>query len=367
MKEDYKNMKHSYYSLTQILKKKALYNIIIGQRSNGKTFSVISLMIKTFIKEGVPSAYIRRLDSELIPAELFRLLSPHIEDIKKLSKGKYNDYIYKSRIFYLIYRNENGDVEYMSEPCIYCFALSMSHKSKGADRGEVAYTLFDEFLTRKFYLNNEFIIYTELLSTIIRNRNDVINFLVGNTVNKYCPYFDEMGLNHITEQKQGTIDVYTYSNSDLTVAVEYCAENEVSKNTIKYFGFDNPQLNMITRGQWELASYPHCIDRVTPNDIIIKCYIIFNHETLAVNVVHTSTIYLLITPQTHTIPDKHIIYTDTASNNPYIINDISRDTLKVSKLIYQLIQQNRVFFSDNNTGETFNNWIKYSRKKIWRD
>ena len=61
-------MKQTYYSLTNIMKKKALYNIIIGQRANGKTYSVISLIIKTFLKTGIPSAYIRRLDSELIPS-----------------------------------------------------------------------------------------------------------------------------------------------------------------------------------------------------------------------------------------------------------------------------------------------------------
>ena len=184
-------MKQTYYSLTNIMKKKALYNIIIGQRANGKTYSVIALMLKKFITQGIPSAYIRRLDSELIPSTLFTLLKPHTDEIRKLSRGVYNDYIYKARVFYLVYRNEKGDIQIISEPCIYCYALSISKNAKGADRGEIAYTLFDEFLTRKFYLNNEFIIYTELLSTIIRNRDNVINFLVGNTVNKYCPYFAE--------------------------------------------------------------------------------------------------------------------------------------------------------------------------------
>lgn len=359
--------KDIYYSLNEIMKKNAIYNIIIGQRSNGKTYSVISLMIRTFIKTGLPSAYIRRLDSELVPSALFMLLAPHVPDIEKLSKGVYNDYIYKARVFYLVHRDKNGDIDKISEPCIFCYALSLSKNVKGADRGEVAYTLFDEFLTRRFYLNNEFILYTEMLSTIIRNRDNVINFLVGNTVNEFCPYFAEMGLNHISEQKQGTIDVYTYNNSDLIVAVEYCRESEVSKYTSKYFGFDNPQLNMITRGQWEFANYPHCMDRVINSDILAKCYIIFDRRTLCINIVKKQYVYLLITPQTHTIPDKHIIYTDTASYNPYIINDIYRDNKKISKVIFDLISQNRVFFTDNRTGETFNNWLKYSHKKLYRD
>lgn len=360
-------MKNKYYSLSNILKKKALYNIIFGQRSNGKTYSVIDLMLKTFLKDGYPSAYIRRLDSEIIPAEIFRLLSPHIDTIKKYSHGKYNDYIYKSRVFYLVERDPNGEIINISEPCIYCFALSMSSKAKGADRGYIKYTLFDEFLTRKFYLNNEFLLYTEILSTIIRDRDGVIHFLVGNTVNIYCPYFAEMGLKHIAEQKQGTIDIYTYTNPDLIVAVEYCGISDNTKTVSKYFAFDNPQLNMITHGQWELALYPHCVERVTPKNIIAKCFVIFDRCTLAINIVKKQNVFLLVTPHTHTIPDNHFIFTDTASINPYIINDISRNNRKISKTVYNLILQNRVFFSDNQTGEIFNNWLKYSRKKIWRD
>ena len=63
--------------------------------------------------------------------------------------------------------------------------------------------------------------FANVLSTIIRHRNDVKIFMLANTVNKYCPYFKEMGLKHITEMKQGSIDIYTYGSSDLRVAVEY--------------------------------------------------------------------------------------------------------------------------------------------------
>ena len=46
--------------------------------------------------------------------------------------------------------------------------------------------------------------------------------MLGNTVNKYSPYFEEMGLKHVKEQKQGTVDVYKYAGNDkLTVVVDY--------------------------------------------------------------------------------------------------------------------------------------------------
>ncbi|MGC5276152.1 hypothetical protein ACPXAM_23725, partial [Escherichia coli] len=84
-------------------------------------------------------------------------------------------------------------------------------------------------------------------------------YMLGNTVNKYCPYFAEMGLEHIPKMTQGTIDVYAYGNSDLTVAVEYCKspDSKVKEASHKYFAFNNPKLEMITGGAWELNIYPH--------------------------------------------------------------------------------------------------------------
>ena len=45
-------MKNEYYSLKKINKLNALYNLIIGQRSNGKTYAVCEQEIKGYFKEG---------------------------------------------------------------------------------------------------------------------------------------------------------------------------------------------------------------------------------------------------------------------------------------------------------------------------
>ena len=55
--------------------------------------------------------------------------------------------------------------------------------------------LFDEFITKGMYLTDEFMAFMNTLSTIIRQRDNVKIFMCGNTVNKFNPYFEEMGLN----------------------------------------------------------------------------------------------------------------------------------------------------------------------------
>lgn len=41
--------KTQYYSLKNILQKKAVYNIIIGERSNGKTYAVLREGVKNYL------------------------------------------------------------------------------------------------------------------------------------------------------------------------------------------------------------------------------------------------------------------------------------------------------------------------------
>lgn len=96
------------------------------------------------------------------------------------------------------------------------------------------------------------------LSTIIRDRTDIKIFMLGNTINKNCPYFDEMGLTNVLSQKQGSIDLYSYSDGQLRVAVEYTASTASTKINNFIFGFENPRLETIKNGAWELSLYPHC-------------------------------------------------------------------------------------------------------------
>lgn len=111
-------MKTKYYSLKNI-SHNTNYNIILGQYLDGKTFSLIDLMITNFCLKGVPSICIQQKDEELLNSKINMLLKPHIANIIKYSKGKYNSYICKSRIVFLTYIDDKGDIKYTSEPCIY--------------------------------------------------------------------------------------------------------------------------------------------------------------------------------------------------------------------------------------------------------
>lgn len=68
-----------YYSLKPILKRKAVYNVIIGERSNGKTFACLKLALENYFTKGEQFAYIRRWSTDVKPSRLNQLFASVVD------------------------------------------------------------------------------------------------------------------------------------------------------------------------------------------------------------------------------------------------------------------------------------------------
>lgn len=361
----------NYYNYDNIDKLNATYNLIIGQRSNGKTFGWCRKAIDAYLEDGIPSAYIRRHDEQIRPTNISNLFHPHTNYIERKTKGKYNAIIYRLHSFYLA-RYENTvtgaekKVAQDKNPFCRTYAISTAETTKGADAGELKYICFDEFMTRRFYLNNEFVLFQNLLSSLIRNRSGVKIYMLANTVNKYCPYFADMGLRNVAKQKQGTIDVYQMGKSDTTIAVEYCNQADVAVSVSKYFAFDNPQLEMISTGAWEIALYRHAPIKISDYRVILSFFILFDGSIVQGDI-HMYNGYPVIMYHWKTTPvkdpERSIMYIqDTIDGNPLHQVDLRVAPTKAQKLILDLMHYQKAFYADNEVGEHVNNWMKYSMK-----
>lgn len=348
-----------WYSLNRIDKTNAIYRMIIGKRSNGKTYSICEKAIKEYLINGDRLAYIRRWEESIMPKNISNLFREHLPLIKKLSKGKWNDYEYVSRGFRLVKRENGNIIEKDDNIFCQCFALNTMENTKGADHGFFKCILFDEFMTRKFYLDNEFIIFCNMLSTIIRNRDGTVIYMCANTVNKHCPYFNEMRIGNVDDLKQGEIKIVKYENSDLTIAIEYCKENSESKKINKYFAFDNPQLGMITNGTWEIKNYPHAPCKITNDNIAFRFYIDFDNRLICGNIVEfNSSIFIFFHIQTKDINyNNSIVYSFVNDISPLHVQTIYDCPTKAHKIIKTLLDNNKCFYSDNSVGELVRNWL----------
>ena len=357
-----------FYSLNRILSKNADYNVIFGERSNGKTYATLKHGIETFLKTGKQMAYIRRWREDLRGKRAESLFANHTAngEIERLSNGKFNEVFYFSNKWFLSFYDAEKNKRFPDDvPFCYGFCLSEQEHEKSSSYPNVTTIVFDEFLTRRIYLPDEFMLFMNLLSTIIRQRDDVKVFMLGNTVNKYCPYFTEMGLKQVPVMEQGTIDIYKFGEHGATVAVEYCSTIVKQKASNKYFCFDNQNLQMITGGKWELAVYPHLPTKYKPDDVLFTYYIQFNDVTLQGNIIQVGNenftyIHMKTTPIKD--EDNSLIYSLEMNGKPNYKRKLISTASYVEQQVSRYFATDKVFYQNNEVGEIVRNYLLTSAK-----
>ena len=359
----------AYYNTKKIDKKQATYNLIFGERSNGKTYALLKKALLEFIKTGSQMAYVRRWQEDIRGRRGSRLFAGINDNdvVNKATKGEFTGVHYWAGKFYLCNYDKKGKVIYHDSNIIgFTFALSDTEHDKSTSFPNIKTIIFDEFLTAKTYLVDEFVLFMNTVSTIVRKRDDVKIYMLGNTVNKYCPYFNEMGLKHILKMEQGTIDVYRYGNSKLTVAVEYCSSLQSKTHTNKYFAFDNPKLSMITGGAWELDVYPHLPYKYKPKDIMFTYFIDFNDALFQCEIIgKNDTYFTYIHLKTSDLkdPDNDLIFSLYYNAGMNYNRSIYKPINKLQERVLWFFKTDRVFYQDNNVGDAISNFLKICERQ----
>lgn len=245
-----KKYTHDYYRLDAILSHPSSYYIILGERSNGKSYAVKERMLLHYYQTGKRFIYIRRYKRQKVK----RRNRKYFEDMQDYAKKLFKSYIYYDYIdgFYII--KDDGTRETIG----YALSIEEGVDDKGSNFSDCDIIVFEEIIEHS-YLDDETTRYLNLLSTIIRKRKDVEVFMLGNTITKTCPYFRDLGID-IGKTKQGCISQFTHSKG-VTIAVErtksFVARGETrATQKDKYFGFDNlGAVSMMLYGDWEHGNY----------------------------------------------------------------------------------------------------------------
>lgn len=358
-----------YYSLEEIDKLDCRYNVIFGERSNGKTSAVLEKILKNYCENGQQGAVIRRWDEDLRGAkgeQVWASIAQERDLVSQYSKGEWDRVIYQSRMWFLAKWDEDLQrVVKDNQPFCFAFALSQMEHYKSTAYPFVTIILFDEFIspvTAGGYLIDEWGLFQNTLSTIIRQRNDVKIYMCGNTVSKFNPYFEEMRLKNANKQKAGTIEVYEFKNGKHVnkIAVERTGHTDKqSKASDVYFQFDDTENSMIVEGDWQLASYPHCPMKIMDKNIIYKIFIEFNDELLQGDIVMQDNCLFMFVHQktTEMKDDKYPYYKLEFSPKPNHYINPMRVYDKRSQKIADLFRTQKVFFQNNDIGDMVVNYL----------
>lgn len=342
-------VKKTYYDISKVLLTLAHYIILLGQRSNGKSYQAKKTVLEEVYKTGRKFVYLRRWLADIKT----RAIESYFGDapIKKITNGEYDRVVAWNGFLYFASVDENGNVKKGKEIGRYC-ALNEYERYKSQTFIDYAYILYEEFITDATYLNDEPRLLQQFVSTVARNERITV-LLIGNTLSRVCPYFHEWCLEGVLKQKQGTIEVYHHHVKDevIDIAVEYCA-NTNNENKM-FFGQSAKQ---IISGEWDTKEVPKL---PKPRQYYEKLYEVmveyqkfkFVIELLADE--KQGGLICYVYPFTGKREIMRIL-SDTFSDSPFISYRL--DTSKKPEyLISECFRLNKVCYSDNLTGSDFKN------------
>ena len=353
---------NQYYSYDEIDRTGCNYRLVIGERSDGKTYGFKLKALENYFTNKKQFAYVRRSVEEIKLKRTSQYFAD-MDDILKKYKDQFfpqYDYIYisaeqgKFNLYGAIV--ETAVKEFFGTIGFY-FSLSQSRYDKTVAYPDVTLICWDEFLTNSGERDNELSTFLNLISTIKRKRNNMVVYLIGNTVTRNSGVLEDMGID-IRKLKQGEIRCFSYESKLTngvinTVAIEWTKHFDQSKESESFFVFDSPRSMMITHGNFEVDQYPSFSDdeiKTRPEfGIILKqgnirLYIYICEEKMYVSderLPHRTNFYILGDCETR------------FDRKQFNIKGNTKPTIKMLKLILTYYYNGKVKFNNNYTGDDF--------------
>lgn len=358
--------KKEFYSIDNILSLHCMYNILFGERSNGKSYAVKYYSLKRAYENDEKFVYLRRWREDISLNRADMYWRDMVADdkgnrrVEEITNGEYDDIsIYRNDIY--LAKTETDGKKTRGKHVGRVVVLSADTHEKSLVFTGYYRVMFEEFITDKGYLPNEVGTFMSLISTILRRREGEV-FLIGNNLDRTCPYFREWELSGVAKQEIGTIDKYEVElepDEDgnipfLHIACEYCDNTSTSTKMI----FGN---KMITKGEWYSEEKPHLpLDRDEYKkhfSMLIEGEI----DLIAVDLLSYKSQPLLY------VRPSHRRWTDRSKYDIIISREYDHDmrvvtrldpTWTITPIIRRLLDIGKVCYEDNLTGTTFSQILK---------
>lgn len=359
------NSKKVHYNMDEIDKIGANFNLIWGERSNGKSYQVKhkKAVIK-YLKTGKRFILMRRWKEEISTEKIESYFND--VDVAKLTDGKYNCIISYRKCLYLAYYDTETGKTSKGDKIGYVVALSTEQNYAGGSYLDVEDIIFEEFMARGSYISNEPSKLMNFYCTVDRKRGSTRVWMVGNTISRVCPYLSEWNLQKlIATQKQGTIKTIDAESDDgdvVKIAVEYCKSTGASSHTI------GAHSKMLNDGSWQTDPQPHLPKSYNEYDMRYRIGFSFKgFKFIGENLVDNkdgSNIWFIY-PYDKCFKDNLLVISDEIKTNKFYQRDIYNVTIKnpVLHMILDTFRETNIFYSTDLCGTDFKQAIDFSIKR----
>lgn len=338
------------------------YFVICSERSIGKTTNIILFGMIAHEVDGIQIQYIRQTEVMLEPKNMRQLFDTILafDYVSKITKNKWSSVLYYARGWYYCNRDEAGKVtEQDSTPFMFCLAINRNivYKSTyNSPTGNII--IFDECFS-KFYPQDEFIDFCDLVKTIIRERTEPIIFMLGNTIDRYHAYFSELELLSISTSMPIGEHTETITSGGTPIYIEFATrEKTLEKLRLNkiFFGFKNKKLGSITGSDWSITPMQH-IDKYDEPDLIARNFYV-SIEGFLINLELVTSekygLHILAHLAKQTYPDSRIYTLEHMLDYRY---RYKTGYNKIDKMIWALYERKKFYYSNNNVGALVDKFI----------
>lgn len=355
--------KQIHYNIDNIDKENALFNIIFGEKSNGKSYQVKhKKAIEHYLKTGKRFILIRRWKEDISNLWIEQYFAD--VDFVKLTNGKYNCITQYRKVLYLSNYDIENDKVIRGEKIGYVVALSTEQHYSGGSFLDVDIIIFEEFFERGSYLNNEPSKFMFFYSTVDRKRGSTKVYFVGNTISKVNPYLREWSLDGLLKKiKQGEIKTKSYNNDgfEYKIALEYCKASGGNSVAI------GNSSSSIDRGAWISNPQPKLPESYKSYKFIYRIGFCFKGFKFLGELLidKDSNLCWFIRPFTGVFSNDIIVISDEIKiqkNWQRNIYNININNIKLQNLLNTFTEE-KIFFSSDICGTDFKQVIDFSIRR----
>ena len=341
-----------YWDRKPIMATGADIMMIYGQNCAGKSYQVKEECIEAAMR-GERFFYLRRMVTEVNQTKA----TLYFDDmpINKLTNGMWEGIEAWQGMFFFWRTDEKGK-KVKSE---YIGAYdSVYNWQKIKSVAWVNFTVidFEEFIAAGVYLEDEPTKLMRCITAIFRDHKGKV-FMLGNTISRVVPYFQEWTPN-VPKQEQGTIELYHMHDeagegNEILIAVEY--GGHIKGTGPMFFGQAS---KAIIAGEWDVVSRPKLPKDKLDYEMVYE--LVLSYQTFSF------VLQLLIDPEegirllyVYPFTGKRKIerrITDEFSDNIFTTRYFKDN--KPEQYMVECIDNNRVVYSDNLTASDFNNVVE---------
>lgn len=372
IRKEYKklNCPKTVYNPCHLPFEQAKWLVTLSERARGKTTNLLLFGMCLHKLYGTGICYLRSSEHMIAPKVSKDMFSNIISwgYVDKLTDGKYNTIIYKSRRWYYAKVDENGEVsEKDLNPFCIMLSIDKNEDYKSVLETKNDFIIFDEFIERNYYAL-QFVMLCDLIKTIARERKSPVICLCANTIDINSPYFSELQIrDRIQNMEQGEHDIITtplgtrvyFEILGKKVAKANKKQKEINK---LFYGFSNPKLASITGDStWAIDNYPH-----PPKDFTTierRRYILYNDKYISLDICVTDDDKTFINCHFVTkIYDDSIIYSLDFSLDR--LHRYGTGITKKDKWIFKHYDNNLFTYADNTIGSLVEKYLMNVKKRI---